>query len=64
MVIEKIPYQINWAKFKRGTSFFVPCIDDKAAKAEIAATMKRLRIDYVTKLVVEEGIKGLRIWRM
>jgi hypothetical protein len=64
MRIETIPYNVNWAKFKKGYSFFIPCIDHKAAREELATVTKRLKIDIVTKIVIEEGIKGLRIWRV
>jgi hypothetical protein len=64
MKIETVTYQINWAKFRRGYSFFVPCIDEKAARKEIAVISKRLKIPVVTKVVIEEGIKGLRVWRV
>ena len=64
MKIETITYQIDWSKFRRGTSFFVPCIDEKAARATIAAVSKRLKMTTVTKIVIEDGIKGLRVWRV
>jgi len=64
MKIESVNYNINWSKFRVGYSFFVPCIDHVGAKKSVAQTMKRLKIDYVTKVVIEEGVKGLRIWRV
>jgi hypothetical protein len=64
MKIETVSYQIDWAKFRRGYSFFVPCIDEKAARKEIAAVSKRLKMEVITKIVIEEGIKGLRVWRV
>jgi hypothetical protein len=64
MKIETVTYQIDWAKFRRGYSFFVPCIDEKAARGTIAAVSKRLKMTTVTKVVIEEGIKGLRVWRV
>lgn len=63
MQIEGISYSINWRKFYRGHSFFVPCIDHKAAKNAIKAAAERLNIDLVMKVVIEEGVKGLRVWR-
>lgn len=63
MKIETISYNIDWSKFHRGYSFFVPCIDHKAALAEVNRVTKRLAIPVVTKVVIEEGVKGLRIWR-
>jgi hypothetical protein len=64
MKIETVSYQIDWSKFRRGYSFFVPCIDEKAARKEIAAVSKRLKMEVITKIVIEEGIKGLRVWRV
>jgi len=63
MKIESVSYQINWSKFRPGMSFFVPCIDAKAARAEVARVTKRLKIRVVTKVVIEEGVMGLRVWR-
>ena len=62
MKIETVSYQINWQKFRRGMSFFVPCVDTKAAKAEVARVTKRLKIPVVMKVVIEEGVMGLRVW--
>jgi hypothetical protein len=63
MRIETVSYKINWRKFQKGCSFFVPCINVPEAKEEIARVCHRLKIDFVTKLVVEDGVKGLRVWR-
>jgi hypothetical protein len=64
MKIETVSYQINWKKFRKGYSFFVPCIDEKDARKTLDAVIRRLRIDVVTKVVIEDGIKGLRVWRV
>lgn len=64
MRIEKVSYRINWAKFKRNTSFFIPCIDEKAAKEQVEQVAKRLRLNVVHKIVIEEGVKGLRVWHV
>ena len=64
MKIETVTYRIDWAKFRRGYSFFVPCIDDKAARQTILAISKRLKMPVVTKIVIAEGVKGLRVWRV
>ena len=64
MMIETVPYKINWRNFQKGYSFFVPCIDVAKAREEIARVTKRLRIEIVTKVVVEDGVKGLRVWRL
>ena len=63
MIIETVSYKINWRNFKKGYSFFVPCIDVAKAREEISRVTKRLKMEVVTKVVVEEGVKGLRVWR-
>ena len=64
MQVEKVSYQINWKKFKRGYSFFIPCLDPKSARKEIKEVTDRLKYKILTKVVIEEGVKGLRIWRL
>lgn len=64
MRIEGVSYTINWRKVYKGYSFFVPCIDHRAARYELAEVAKRLDLEFVTKVVVENGIKGLRVWRV
>ena len=64
MQVEKVNYDINWKAFKRGWSFFIPCLDPVRARRELLATTERLRIKVLTKVVIVEGIKGLRVWRM
>ena len=63
MQIETVTYRLNWGKFKKGHSFFVPCIDHTKARKTIAQITKRLKIAVVTKVTIEEGIKGLRVWK-
>ena len=64
MQIETVSYNINWRKMHKGYSFFVPCINHKAARKTLAATAERLGIELVTKVVIEDGVKGLRVWRV
>lgn len=64
MQVEKVSYQIDWRKFKRGTSFFIPCLNPREAKREILRTTNRLRLNVLIKVVIEEGIRGLRVWRV
>jgi len=64
MKIETVTYRLDWAKFRKGYSFFVPCIDTKEARTTIAAISNRLKMDIVTKVVIEDGVKGLRVWRI
>lgn len=63
MKIETVSYQIDWSKFRRGYSFFVPCNDHRAARESVQVTCKRLKMQVLTQVVIVEGVKGLRVWR-
>ena len=47
-----------------GYSIFIPCLDPDAAKKDILRVTKRLKMEVLFKVVIEEGVKGLRIWRI
>ena len=64
MLVEKVNYDINWRNFKRGYSFFIPCLDPAAARREIKVVTDRFKYKILTKVVIEEGVRGLRIWRL
>jgi len=64
MRVSGINYEVNWRKFKRGASMFFPCLDAQTAKREVLAVTRRLRIKTVSKAVIVDGIRGLRIWRV
>jgi hypothetical protein len=34
------------------------------AKKDVLQTSKRLKMDILTKVTIEEGVRGLRIWRI
>lgn len=64
MRVEKVSYKINWAAFKPGASFFIPCINHKNALQDITKVLKRLKFKFVTRVVIEDGVQGVRIWRV
>lgn len=64
MQIEGVTYEVEWKRFKRGMSIFIPCLDPRRAKAQLLEVTKRLRIKILVKVVIEAGIRGLRVWRM
>jgi hypothetical protein len=57
-------YQIDWPDFKPGSSIFIPAVDTKAAIDAIKREATRLEFQYVYKIVVEDDIKGVRVWRL
>lgn len=64
MEVEKVSYQIEWGSFKPGTSFFIPCLNAADAKSKIARTLTRLKYKFVLKVVIEDGVRGVRVWRI
>lgn len=64
MQIEGVTYDVNWKAFKKGTSIFLPCINPPKAKAQLLVVTKRLKVKILTKVVIEDGIRGLRVWRL
>jgi hypothetical protein len=64
MQVEGVTYEINWKAFKRGMAIFIPCLDPKVARPQVLAVTKRLRLKVLMKVVVQDGIRGLRIWRL
>ena len=64
MLIEGVTYERNWRRFKKGTSVFFLCLDYARAKAQLLVVTDRLRVKVLIKPTIEDGIRGLRVWRM
>jgi len=64
MRIQGIKFEIDWTKFKPGRTFFLPCLDINAAKTEVKTVCNRLKYKVETRGVIENGIRGLRVWRI
>lgn len=64
MLIEGVDYEIDWGKFPKGSSFFIPCLGTTEASQTILAILKRLNMRTVTKVSIEDGVRGIRIWRV
>lgn len=63
MQIDGITYELDWQGFTVGSSFFIPCVSVTAAKERIERKMARLGFAVIVKVVVEDNIRGLRVWR-
>jgi len=64
MIVSGVSYEINWKAFKRGTSMFFPCLDVARATREVRTVTSRLRMKVLLKSSVEDGVRGLRVWRL
>ena len=56
MIIEQVQYEIYWSEFKRGSSFFVPCLDTVQAKRTILEVTKRLKYKVLLPLLRNSGV--------
>lgn len=63
MQIEGVTYDVNWRAFKKGASLFFPCLDQERAETQLMVVMNRLRLKVLVKYTIEDGIRGLRVWR-
>lgn len=64
MLVNNLSYDVEWRRFRVGNSFFVPCIRIEEGRAQIKRVTRRLGFRVRIKPVIEEGIKGLRVWRV
>lgn len=64
MMLEGVSYDINWRKFRRGSSIFLLCLDAETARVSVAEVFRRLQMKVLIVMEVEEGVRGLRIWRL
>ena len=63
MRVDGITYELDWQEFTIGSSYFIPCDGVTAAKERIERKMARLGFAVIVKVVVEDNIRGLRVWR-
>ncbi len=64
LTVMKMTVSINWCAFKEGTSFFVPCIDRSPVVKYIRKEARIRKFKIVVKQVVENGVYGVRVWRV
>ena len=64
MQIDGVDYTLDWENFTVGSSFFVPCLHDEEGREAITRKMNRLGYKVLIKVVVEDEIRGLRVWRI
>ena len=62
--IAAVDYDVQWGKFRKGTSLFFPCLDRKAAVKALKRVAAKQKIQVVIREVIEEGIRGVRMWRV
>lgn len=64
MQVAGVNYEINWRGFTKGSSMFFPCLDPEVARREINVVTQRMQFKIITRIEVQDGIRGLRVWRL
>lgn len=64
MIIAGVSYEVNWRAFTMNASLFFPCLDPRQVRRELRAEMRRLGFKVLYKTVIEQGVRGVRIWRL
>lgn len=64
MLLEGVEYQIKWRALARGESFFIPCLNYATAKKIIGSEARLRGLRVLAKGVIENKLKGLRVWRL
>lgn len=54
---------IDWNKFVVGSSMFIPCINTTAAVRQITTITNDRLQQITTKIVIENDLLGVRVWR-
>ena len=62
--IHGITFNIEWDKFKRSSSFFIPCLNSKEAKRVLRIACKHQKFKIRMKVVTENKVRGVRVWRL
>ena len=64
MRVQGLEFEVDWAKFRPGTSFFIPCLNINEAKISVGNVCKRLKYTIEARGVIENNVRGLRVWRI
>lgn len=64
MQIHTIKFNVEWDKFKPYSSFFIPVLNWRYAKKIIKDECKKRGFLVVVRLSIENGIRGVRVWRV
>ena len=55
---------VDWSQMLAGTSIFIPCINTSEAKKQVKQITVKKGWSIETRVRVEEGRLGVRVWRV
>jgi hypothetical protein len=65
MLINGVDYRVKWHKLEVGWSFFLPVFDWRGGVEEsLGQELMDRGIVYEKRRVIENGVPGIRIWRI
>ena len=62
--IEGESFYINWADFRKDSSFFIPCVQCEELRKQILEKATIACVPISCRYVVENKVKGIRVWRV
>lgn len=64
LVLEQVEYDIDLDKFLPGRSFFILALKPRKTRALIKRYMDSRKLEVFMKIVIEDGVQGVRVWRI
>jgi hypothetical protein len=62
--VSGVSFDIDWREFVKNSSFDIPCVDPEQARREVQLVTGRLGMNIHTKVVIKDGVRALRVWRI
>lgn len=55
---------VQWDKLVVGASVFIPCINTEKARTQLKNIAKMKQYETIVKICIENGVWGVRMWRL
>lgn len=64
LTIGGIDFYVDWSKWTIGASVFIPAYNIEKAKKDITVALSKKVFDWIMREEFENGVQGIRIWRV
>lgn len=62
--VDGVPIAAKWTEIRRGTSFFIPCINAESVIKQVESMFKKRGWKMRKQVRIENSYFGVRIWRV
>jgi hypothetical protein len=62
--VDGLQVEIVWDEFITGSSFFIPCINERSLMTSVLAQARKFKMRITYKARIENGMWGVRFWRV